>query len=79
MINMKNLFLLLFVFVIFTGCTKPSKYTITTNGVQYWTNSYSKDADGCIVFKNECGCGGDPQTVTVCGNYSITKNSDYIK
>lgn len=76
MTNMKNIFLLLFALLSFAGCKKASKYTITTNGVQYWTNSYSKDASGCIVFKNDgCGCGGDPETVTVCGNYSITKNS----
>lgn len=71
---MKNLFLLLLLSSILVGCGKASKYTIESQGYSYQTNSYSKDADGCIVFKNDCGCGGEPETVTVCGNYSIVKN-----
>lgn len=71
---MKNLFLLLLLSSILVGCRKVSKYTIGAQGRLYQTDAYSKDSDGCIVFKNDCGCGGEPETVTVCGNYSIVKN-----
>jgi len=76
---MKKIIILLFVALIFASCGKPAKYTINSEGGKYWTNSYTKDANGCIVFKNECGCGGDPQSVTVCGTYTIIKNSGHEK
>lgn len=79
MINMKKIIILLFVASIFASCGKPAKYTINGEGGQYMTNSYTKDANGCIVFKNECNCGGDPQVVTVCGTYTIIKNSGHEK
>ena len=76
---MKKIIILLFVASIFASCGKPAKYTINSEGGQYMTNSYTKDANGCIVFKHECDCGGDPQSVTVCGTYTIIKNSSHEK
>jgi hypothetical protein len=74
---MKKLILLLAIGTIVVSCGKPAKYEIRSNGSNYQTNSYSTNADGCIVFKNECGCGGEPEVVTVCGDYSIVKNKRY--
>jgi hypothetical protein len=76
---MKNLVLLIFISLVITSCGKQAKYTISGEGGQYATDSYTKDANGCIVFKNECNCGGDPQVVTVCGTYTIIKNSSHEK
>jgi len=76
---MKKIIILLFVASIVASCGKPAKYTITSEGNQYLTNSYTKDANGCLVFKNECGCGGEPQVVTACGTYTIIKNSSNEK
>jgi hypothetical protein len=77
--NMKKITILVLAALIFTSCGKQGKYTISSEGGQYMTNSYTKDANGCIVFKNECNCGGDPQVVTVCGTYTIIKNSSHEK
>lgn len=76
---MKKIIIFASVALIFASCGKQAKYTINGEGGQYVTNSYTKDANGCIVFKNECGCGGDPQVVTVCGTYTIIKNSSNEK
>ena len=76
---MKKITILVFAALIFASCGKPSKYTIQSEGGNYMTNSYTKDGNGCIIFKNECGCGGDPQSVTVCGTYTIVKNSSHEK
>jgi hypothetical protein len=76
---MKKIIIFASVALIFASCGKQGKYTINSEGGQYMTNSYTKDANGCIVFKNECNCGGDPQVVTVCGTYTIIKNSSHEK
>jgi hypothetical protein len=73
---MKKL-IIIFTLLALASCEQNSKYQISTGDASYFTNAYTKNADGCLVFKNECGCGGDPQIITVCGTYSIVKNPGY--
>jgi len=59
-----------------TACNHTNRYRIQSNGENYFTNDYKKSGD-CIVFKSECGCSSDENTITVCGAYSIKEFSDY--
>lgn len=74
---MKKLSIMLVICLGLMSCRKSTRYEIRSNGSSYHTNSYTTNSTGCIVFKNECGCGGELNVVTVCGDYSIVKNKGY--
>lgn len=71
---MKKLILILLVAFVMVSCGQPSKYRIDTPSGSFQTNSY-QEIDGCVVFKNECGCGGEAKSTKVCGNYTIIKSN----
>jgi hypothetical protein len=71
---MKKVILILAVVLSLASCMEPTKYTIRSGSSEYATNSY-QEVDGCVVFKNECGCGGEPKSIKVCGNYTIIKSN----
>ena len=70
---MKKVILSLAIILSMASCMEPTKYRIKSGSSDYATNSY-QEIDGCILFKNECGCDGEPETVKICGTYSIIKN-----
>lgn len=71
---MKKVILSLVVVLSLVSCMQPTKYTIRSGSSDYATNSY-QEIDGCVVFKNECGCEGEPKSIKVCGNYTIIKSN----
>lgn len=58
------------------SCQPYAKYSINADRSNYLTDSYTRTEDGCITFKEKCGCGPD-RKVTLCGSYTITENKDY--
>jgi hypothetical protein len=71
---MKKAILILAVVFTLVSCGEPAKYVIRSGSSEYATNSY-QEVNGCVVFKNECGCGGEPKSIKVCGNYTIIKSN----
>lgn len=60
--------------LLLTSCKMTSRYEIHSNHSTYFTSSYTKSADGCITFKDNCGCATD-KTVTLCGTYDIVERT----
>lgn len=54
---------------------KTPKYSIRADHNSYYTNAYTKSEDGCITFKDMCGCETE-KTVTLCGTYEIIENTN---
>ena len=71
---MKKLILLVLSVTLLASCVEQRKYTIDTPTGSYSTDNYVEQ-NGCIMFKSDCGCGGEPESIKVCGNYSIRKNN----
>ena len=71
---MKKAILILVAVLSLTSCMEATKYRIKSGSTDYATNSY-QEVNGCVIFKNECGCGGEPKSIKVCGNYTIIKNN----
>lgn len=63
--------------ILFASC-EEHKYTIkNSNGDYYRTDSYEITEDGCIKFKDACGCDdaeGSGNDTKICGSYTITEN-----
>ncbi len=75
---MKKVILILVSVVFLTSCVQNKKYIIETPDGTYATDTYS-EMNGCIMFKSDCGCGGEPESVKACGNYTIKNNPNYEK
>lgn len=74
---MKKLILILAA-VFLASCMPNKKYTIDTVDGVFTTDTYT-ESNGCVIFKSDCGCGGEPQTIKACGNYIIKNNPNYEK
>lgn len=64
--------LLVLLFVSFK--VTPNKYKIKQGSNTYYTNYFTKDANGCINFQSGCGCGNKKQNITICGDYIVIDN-----
>jgi hypothetical protein len=66
-------FLFIFFFLVLSS-PKRYRYKIKQDSNIYHTNSITKDANGCVIFQNGCGCDGRKSNITVCGTYTLVEN-----
>ena len=62
-------YILILAAIILVSSCKKHKFAIKQNSTTYYTDYYTKDANGCIMFQS--GCGKKVQHITICGNYII--------
>jgi hypothetical protein len=75
--TMKKLIILTASVLLMTSCEQPKRYHINDGDVAYTTDSYTMNGD-CITFQSDCGCfNSKPETITMCGNYTVVENADY--
>jgi len=54
-----------------SGCPKDTKYSIDTDGITYYVDSYTKDGDCIKFFTNE---NETSKSIVLCGEYTIIEN-----
>ena len=75
--TMKKLIILTASVLLMTSCEQPKRYHINDGDVLYTTDSYTMNGD-CITFQSDCVCfNSKPETITMCGNYTVVENADY--
>ena len=74
---MKKLIISAFGIMLIASCGQPKRYHITDGDNAYTTDSYTMNGD-CITFQSDCGCfNSKPETITMCGHYTVVENADY--
>ena len=72
---MKKLILILTTAIVVSSCScnYDYKYLILDNrGIDYYTNHYYQNEDGCIIFNNKPGENDSQvESIIICGNYTI--------
>jgi len=74
---------LIFICVVFASCgpvpnqnQKPVNYIVQSEyGVDNVYGEIKKLPDGCISYETDVCCGNGPATVTICGTYKVTKQT----